>query len=140
MNCPALESTPLDLSNVEGQIILTFYAKYLLEQGFDGVTAVFNSAEGQKPRHAYGGWDTDHVMFKTVGSCAYTFTDLPGFGQYQTANTIGWQEKRFVIDSEQSPEFFHSNFYWRLYLQSDQDTVDAGFYLDDVRIEIIRKL
>ena len=129
-----IETPSFNLSGVRGSLNFSFKAKYDLESNYDGVTPRFWDGSSWRIITPNGGWDVAQVILG--GSCSWTYVTWPAFGQYTTSNTIGWTTKTFELNSSTNSTFFDSLFKGRVYMESDQNSLDCGFYLDDLVIKI----
>jgi hypothetical protein len=125
---------PLNLVGVSGALSVSFWIWYDLENGYDGLTPQFVSSGGLEIVAPPGGWDIASVVLSQ--SCTWTDVTWPAWGQYTTTNPIGWKSVQFDFTRAGAPQFFHSAFEWRLYLETDGNTVNVGCHLDDLVIRV----
>ncbi len=132
LSCVA--SPVLDLAGVAGRIEISFWAYYQLEHQFDGVTTLFRADGEWRLVEPVGGWDTDEVNLGD--NCAWLDVTWPALGQYATSDPIGWVEVETTIESATAPEFFHGDFQWRIYLETDASVPAPGIWVDDVEVRV----
>jgi len=151
-----VEFPALDLSGIKGRVEVSLWAWYHFENGgnptagidpnaYDGATLFFVGSGGEELVAPVGGWDVDLVALGAFSgdSCSWypqvtaPFFPYPAWGQYQTPNVISWVEKRFVIRSADAPQFFHPNFSWRLYIETDVSVQFPGIFIDDVSVRVV---
>ncbi len=122
-----LTSPVFNLTSHAGHFVyLSFYQWFNFENSFDGGIVEISTDIGQS-------W---HAIipesYYPSSSMSYTFTQTMGVSMAYTGNSGGWQEARFNVT-----QFLGNVTMFRFHMASDVSTEYAGWYIDDVSIEVI---
>jgi hypothetical protein len=134
-----VQSTAINVAGVTGTISVRFWAWHYLELfGHDGVSPLMMASTGLQAVDPTipANWSIDPVV---IDGCDFT-ENWPAFGDLVAGGPApSWQPYQFDMSSSWQPQFFHDHFEWRVYLETDLNLTNLGWYMDDIVVRVTQE-